>query len=91
MSKLKLNAQMRLDNLLWVSRTQVRLLYNRFNEGREYVSDESRRGRPNTSRTHENLEAIKKMILDHRWIAITEIADDVGMLFGSCEAIFVDV
>ena len=31
------------------------------------------------------------MILDNRRIAIKEIADDVGILIGSCQAIFTDV
>ena len=39
----------------------------------------------------ENIEAVKKIILDNRWITIREIADDVGILFGSCQAIFTDV
>ena len=31
------------------------------------------------------------MILDNRRITIREVADDVGILFGSCQAIFMDV
>ena len=31
------------------------------------------------------------MILDNLRITISEIADDVGMSFGSCQAIFTDV
>ena len=31
------------------------------------------------------------MILDNRRITIIEIADDVGISFGSCQAIFTDV
>ena len=44
-----------------------------------------------TSTTDENIEAIKKMILDNRRITIRRRADDVGISFGSCEAIFTDV
>ena len=43
------------------------------------------------SKTDENIEAGKKMILDNRRITTREIADDVGILFGSCRAIFTDV
>ena len=32
-----------------------------------------------------------KIILDNRRITIREIADDVGILFSSCQAIFTDV
>ena len=31
------------------------------------------------------------MILDNRRISVREVADDVGILFGSCQAIFNDV
>ena len=50
-----------------MSRTQVQLRYNRFKESREYVNDDAR---PNTSTTDENIEAVKKMILDNRRITI---------------------
>ena len=66
-----------------MSRTQVQLCYNRFKEGRPE--------RPSTSTTDENIEAVKKMILDNRRIIIREVADDVGIQFGSCQVIFTDV
>ena len=65
--------------------------YNRFKEGRENVNDGARPGRPSTSTTDENIEAVKKMILDNRRITIREVADDVGISFGSCQAIFTGV
>ena len=34
---------------------------------------------------------MKKVILDNRQITIREVADDVGISFGSCQAIFMDV
>ena len=43
------------------------------------------------STTDENIEAVKKMILDNRRIDIREVADDVGISFGSCQAIFTSV
>ena len=71
-----------------ISRTQVQLWYNRFKEGREVVNDYACPGRWNTSTTYE---AMKKMILNYRQIMIREFADDVGILLGSCQAIFTDV
>ena len=53
-------------------RTQGQLWYNRFKEGREDVNDNARSGRPSTSTTDENIEAVKKMILDNRRITIIE-------------------
>ena len=54
----------------------VQLWYNRFKEGREDVNDDARPGRPSMSTTDENMEAVKKMILNNRRITIREIADD---------------
>ena len=70
-----------------MNRTQVQLWYNRFNEGREDVNDDARSGRRSTSTIDENIEAVKKMILDNRPIVIRE----VGILFHSCQTILVDV
>ena len=36
-------------------------------------------------------EQVKKMILENRRITIREVVDDVGISFGSCQAIFSDV
>ena len=58
-----------------MSRTQVQLWYKRFKEGRE----------------NENIEAVKKLSLDNRQITIREVADDVGISFGLCRAIFMNV
>ena len=62
-----------------MSRTQVQLWYNRFKEDREDVNDNTRSGCPRTSTTNENIEAVKKMILDNHRITIREVADDVGI------------
>ena len=71
-----------------MSRTQVQLQYNRFKEGQEDVNDEARPGRPSTSTTDENTEAVKKIISNNGRIIIREFADDVGISLGSCQAIF---
>ena len=74
-----------------ISRTQFQLWYKRFKEGREYVNNIACPGRPNTLTTDENVEAMKKMILDNRRITIREVADDVGKSFCSRQAIFTEV
>ena len=73
------------------SRTQVRLWYNRFKEGREDVKDDARPGLPTSSTTDENIEAVIKMLLDNCRLTISEATDDVGISFGSCQAIFTNV
>ena len=56
-----------------MSRTQVQLWYNRFKEGRGNFNDDARPGRPRTSTTNENIEAVKKMILDNCRITIRKV------------------
>ena len=51
-----------------ISRTQKQVWYNRFKEDRENVNEDARPGRPSTSTNEENIEAVKKMILDNRRI-----------------------
>ena len=74
-----------------MSRTQVQMWYNRFKEGQEDVNDGARPSRPSTSTTDEDIETAKKMILDNRRITIREVAYDVGISFGICQAIFTNV
>ena len=62
-----------------ISRTEVQLWYNRFEEGRA------------SQQPLKTIEAVKKMILDNRGITVREVTDDVGILFGSRQAIFTDV
>ena len=56
-----------------MSRTQVQLWYNRFKETREDVNDDALPGRTRTFTTNENIEAVKKMILNNRRITIKEV------------------
>ena len=49
-----------------MSRTQVQLWYNRFKEDREDIDADARPSRPSTSTTNENIELVKKMILNNR-------------------------
>ena len=74
-----------------MSRTQVQLWHNSFKQGRGDVNHNARPGHPSASTTDENIKALKKIILNNRRIAIRAIADDVGISFGSCQAIFTDV
>ena len=66
-----------------LSSAQVQLRYNRFEECREVINNDDRPSRLSTSTIVENLKAVKKMILDNRQIFISEVADDVGILFES--------
>ena len=43
------------------------------------------------STSDENIETVKKIILDNCRITIREVAYDIVILLGSCQAIFMDV
>ena len=74
-----------------MSRIKIPLWCNRFMEGREDANDDAHPGRESTPATDETTEAMKKMILNNRRITITEVVDNFGISFGSCQAIFTDV
>ena len=46
-----------------MSGTQVQLWYNRFKEDQENINDDACPGCPSTSTAHENIKAVKKIIL----------------------------
>ena len=60
-----------------MSITQVQLWYNRFKEDRKDVNDDARLSHPSTSTTDDNIETMKKIILDNHRITIREVADDI--------------
>ena len=74
-----------------MSRTQVQFWYNRFKEDKVDVNDDAHPGYLNTITTDENIEAVKKIILNNHRITVTEVTYNVGILFGSCLAIFTNV
>lgn len=74
-----------------LSQKSVYKWYKRFTEGREDVDDDERPGVATTSTSEENIETVKKIILENRRITIREVAEDVGISIGSCHAIFSNV
>ena len=74
-----------------VSQKSIYKWYKLFTEGREEVNDDARPGRPSTSTTSENTEAVQKIVMENRRITIREVAEDVGISVGSCHAIFSDI
>lgn len=51
----------------------------------------SRSGRPSRSTSDENMKKIKEIVLANRKINIREVAEGIGILYGSCEAVFMNV
>jgi len=62
-----------------LSKKNVYKWYKLFTEGREDVNDDARPGRPSTSTTDENVEEVKKIVMENRRITIREVAENVGI------------
>lgn len=67
------------DNSL--SKTTTFEWYSRFKSGRESVEDDPHPGRPSTSKTSDNVEKIKSMILENRHLTIRELAEETKISF----------
>ena len=50
--------------------------------------EEERAGRPSTSRTDENIDEVKKIVLVNRRITIREVVEDLNISIFSCHSIF---
>ena len=74
-----------------MSITQVQLRFDHFKKDREDVNNDARPGCPSTSTTNENIDAVKKMILDKHRITIRDVDEDGGIWFDSCQAIFTNI
>lgn len=61
--------------------------FKRFEDSRESVEDDERYGRPRNSITDENVEKVRKIIFENRRYTIREVAEKVGLSYGSCESI----
>ncbi|XP_026829836.1 protein GVQW3-like [Ooceraea biroi] len=62
-----------------LSRAQVFKWFKAFSEGRESVEDESRSGRPSTSRNDENVKRIRDLVRSDRRLTVRLIADELNL------------
>ncbi|KAG5348132.1 SETMR methyltransferase, partial [Acromyrmex charruanus] len=70
-----------------LSKTQVYQWYECFKSGREAVEDDARPGRPSTSKTDENVDEIRQLLIENRKLTIREIAETTNISFGSVQSI----
>ncbi|KAG5324962.1 MOS1T transposase, partial [Acromyrmex heyeri] len=61
--------------------------YERFKSGREAVEDDARPGRPSTSKTDENVDEIRQLLIENRKLTTREIAETTNISFGSVQSI----
>jgi hypothetical protein len=73
-----------------MSITQFFEWYSRFKTGRTSIDEDSRSGRHSTSTDDVHIDAVRHLILQNPRLAIREIAEDVGISFGSCQTILTE-
>ena len=74
-----------------ISKTRAYEWYKAFKEGREVVVDLPRSGRPSTATTKENIDRIKKLVLENRRMSLRELASEVNISFKSVHNILIDI
>ncbi|UYV77493.1 hypothetical protein LAZ67_15001262 [Cordylochernes scorpioides] len=73
------------------ARRRVFEWYKRFKEGREETADNERSGRPSTSTTPEKVDKVLELVREDRRITVREVAEEVGISFGSTQSIMKDI
>jgi hypothetical protein len=73
-----------------MSRTQCFEWYSRFKTGRTSIDEDPRSGQTSMSTDDAHINAIHDLILQNCRLTIREIAEDVGISFGSCQAILTE-
>ena len=69
-----------------LSRTLVFEWHKAFSEGREVVESLPHENRPSTSVNDDNIEKVKKIVLENRRIDIREVAEALNISYGSTTA-----
>jgi transposase len=73
------------DNCL--SRNKIKEWKDHFKKGRTSVCPEERRGRPSTSRTENNIQAVERMVQENRRITVDDTAEALNISHGSAHSI----
>ena len=74
-----------------LSKTQVFEWYKAFSEGREVVENLPHASRPSTSVNDDNIERVKKIVLENRRVGIREVAEALNISYRSTQHIVVHV
>ena len=76
---------------LTMSQKNVHKWYKDFKEGRKRVYDLERPGRPSTPTDEQHVNQIKELVHKNRRLKIRDIADTIGILRGSINAVLKDI
>jgi hypothetical protein len=70
-----------------LSRSKTFEWYSRFKNGLTSIDDDPHTDRPSTARTNETVDRVNAVICENRRLTIREIADELNLSFGTCQAI----
>jgi predicted transposase YdaD len=73
-----------------LKKTAVYDWFKRFKNGQESLEDEERSGRPSTSKNDETIEKVKNLVRSHRRLRIQDMANVLGISYGSVQNILKD-
>jgi len=73
-----------------LSRSNTFEWYSHFKNGRRSFEDDPHPGRPSTAHTEETMAHVREIIRADRCLTIREVAEDVGIAFGTCQKILTE-
>ena len=73
-----------------LSRSKTFERYSHFKNGHRFFEDDLRPGRPSTSHTEGTVAHMREIIHADRRLTIREVAEDVGIAFGTCQKILTE-
>ena len=73
-----------------LSRSKTFEWYSHFKNGRRSFEDDPRPDRPSTSHTEETMARVQEITHADRRLTIREVAEDVGIAFGTCQKILTE-
>ncbi|KYM82852.1 Cytochrome b [Atta colombica] len=73
-----------------LKKTAVYEWHKRFKSGRESVEYDECSGKPSTSKTDENINKVREMLINNRKLIIRELAEDLNIAYGFIQDIVVN-
>ncbi|CAI6359366.1 unnamed protein product [Macrosiphum euphorbiae] len=73
-----------------LKKTAVYDWFKWFKNGQESLEDEERSGRPSTSKNYETIEKVKNLVRSDRRLRIQDMANALGISYGSVQNILKD-
>jgi len=73
-----------------LKKTAVYEWHEHFKSDHESIGDDECSGRPSTSKTDENINKVREMLINNHKLTIRELAEDLNIAYGSIQDIVVN-